>query len=229
MLTLRTLSDMLPFALAGAISPAIVALVTLYLQSPQHGRRRAIFCLLGIVTLTILFGLIAHFVLRGIGEVHVRKDRQYLVGLGNLVIAGALFVWAVVRMIRGPVPVPDEAPVVNRSRTTVTAFASGFGLMALNVTTLPLYALMIRSATRSGLAVGSQLLVLAVVTVIILSPAWFPIALTYVMPKRAQRVLGALNGFLAKYGRTLFTIALFALGIYLIILGAPDVWDKAMR
>lgn len=226
MLTLRTLSDIVPFALAGAISPALVAIITLYLASKNHPRRRAVACLLGLTLFLVLFGLVAHVVLRGLGAVHVRKDHRYLVGIGNLVIATALFLWAGVRVVRGPRPPRDETAVARRSVSTLAAFASGFGLMALNFTTLPLYVIMVREATGSGLALGSQVFILTVVTVIVMTPAWFPIAVTLVAPTLAQRVLGALNAFLARAGAPLFTLALVVLGVYLIVLGGPDVWNR---
>jgi len=215
----QTFLLMLPFALAGAVSPMVLTEQTVLLTT-AGGRRTAsiyaagaILVLIVYVSLLLLFGNLISF------PAHESFSASVDLGLGI-----ALLLFASFLRHRGKVKAArrvekEEKKEVRMAVGPVQAF--GFGLlgMATNVTTLAAVvpAAKIISERENGL---TDNVVLGLIVVVIAAiPAWIPIALTLVAPGPADRFLNALGDFFHRRGRLMLVVIFGLLGIYLIVSG----------
>lgn len=223
----RTFLEILPFALGGAVSPVLLASVTLLLASPR-GRLKGGAFFLGTLVFSIGFTIAVYFLLRRVGLAHPSKAQIHRDAVVDLVVGVVLVLWAILRILRGPhASARDHADRARRVLSPAGAFLSGIALMAVNFSTLPLYAMAIRDIGRSRLAGPDQLLLLAVVTVIILLPAWLPVLTAALAPQHSARFLAGLRGGLSRHSWTIVTVLLLGFGFYLVLKGGPNLWPAA--
>jgi threonine/homoserine/homoserine lactone efflux protein len=217
--------EALPFALGGAVSPALFALAMLVMASPDRGRLKGLCYFCGTLTFSVLFVLALHFLLRSVGLAPASRTKEQAEAIIDVILGSLLVLWAIGRVLRGtPPPKQKQEDRARKQLGLGAAFSIGFVMMATNLSTLPLYALAVRAVDRSGLSTTDKLVEVAAITVIILVPAWLPVALAYLMPTRSQRILGDLRDFLSRHGRLIITGMLVGFGFYLILKGAPRLW-----
>ena len=221
----RVFLEALPFALGGMVSPTLLALSMLIMASPDRGRLKGLCYFLGTLVFSVLFVVALHLFLHSLGMAQPDKAKEQVEAIIDIVIGALLVLWAIVRVLRGtPPPKMKHEDRARKPMSLGAAFVAGFVMMSVNFSTLPLYALAVRVVDKSSLAMTDKLIEFALITVIILVPAWLPVALAYIAPQQSRRILDALRGFLTRHARLIITIILAGFGFYLIIKGGPKLW-----
>ena len=210
---LQVLALVVPFGLAGAVSPVMLTEQTVVLSGPG-GRRAAIryaagamLALLAYVAVLLLFGR----------SIDLPKD-PHLDATLDVVVGAGLLVVALVLGLRHPrARKPADAP--RRELTAREAFGFGVVSMATNVTTLALVVPAAKAIAASHVGTLGRAVAAVVLVVLASIPAWLPIALTTVAPGPADRGLRALGDLLKRRGHTIMVVVVAALGAFLVVRG----------
>ena len=222
---MHTFLQALPFALGGAVSPTMLAVVVVLLASPKQGRLKGFLFFLGALVVSIAFCFLVHFVLKGIAQRHPSRGQLRIDGVIDVVVGVLLVLWAIVRVVHQPKSKDDADRQAKHVQLGLAgSFVAGIALMATNFSTLPLYALAIREVGHSKLPEVEQVLELVLITAIVLIPAWLPVVIAVVAPRQSERVLASLRDFLNRHGRMIITALLALIGFYLLVKGGPRVW-----
>jgi hypothetical protein len=95
----------------------------------------------------------------------------------------------------------------------------GAVMMATNTSAIAAYVPLLHEISNSGLARAERAAALAISDLVILAPLAVPILIRAMAPDRSARVLGAIRGFLDRYGTTIAAFVFAALGAFLVIRG----------
>lgn len=210
---LQVLALIVPFGLAGAISPVMLTEQTIVLAAPD-GRRAGLRYAVGAGATLLLF--VIALVLFGRAMSLPRQpnlDATLDFVIGGLLIASA----AILRRRR-----PHPRPVHRERRVMGPQQALGFGVfsMATNFTTLALVVPAAKLIASSSLGLAERGAAVVVLVGLASMPAWLPVALTIAAPASAGRVLDALGDLIARRGRLITVLFLVGLGLLLLVRGA---------
>jgi hypothetical protein len=95
--------------------------------------------------------------------------------------------------------------------------------MATNFTTLALVIPGAKAIAAGDLEIAERAVLVLVLTAIVSTPAWLPVALTVVAPGPARRGLGAIGDFIQNHGRRLTVLLIGLLGLLLVALGLLQI------
>lgn len=212
----HVLALIIPFGLAGAVSPVMLTEQTVVLASPG-GRRAAIGYAAGaILALTAYVCLLIAFG----HSINLPKD-PHLDALLDVVVGAALVVTALVLRHRGrraTAPGPDSGHQ-RRSMTPVQSVGFGVVAMATNLSTLALVVPGAKAIAASDVHLAGRAIAVAVLVVLASIPAWLPVALTAVAPGPTERGLRRLGDLLDRHGRTIMLVVVGGLGLFLVVRG----------
>ena len=210
-----TLLLMLPFALAGAVSPMVLTEQTVVLAS-SGGRRTALRYAAGAVLMLFIYVVVLTAFGRLISlPTHLTFSARLEIGLGVVLILLAVFF-----RHRGKVKaVRRDSAKTKPKVTSGQAFGLGVVGMATNVTTIAMMVPATKIISGAGLGLLEDLILALILVAIASIPAWLPVTLVMIAPGPAQRFLNALGNFLGKYGRRLVVVLFAGLGLYLVIKG----------
>ena len=204
-----TLFLILPFALAGALSPLMLTQQTLLLSAPR-GKHAALHYAAGAGAVLLIFLLLLIF----FGQIISLPREPSLSARADIALGlGLVFLAPVIILFRRQ----ERAAPKQISLGAKGALGFGSFSMATNFTTL---ALMIPAAKM--IAAGEHVFferVLFAVFVMILasSPAWFPLALSGL--SSAELLLGKLGDFIGSHTREVLGAACLLLGLFLLFKG----------
>lgn len=210
---LHVLALVIPFGLAGAVSPVMLTEQTVVLAGPG-GRRAAVRYAAGAILTLLVF--VSALVLFG-RSIELPKD-PHLDATLDIVVGAALLVVALALQLRRPSG-PKPAAPPRREMTAREAFGFGVVSMATNVTTLALVIPAAKEIAASDLELPGRAVAAVVLVVLASIPAWLPVALTVVAPGPADRGLRALGGLLDRHGRTIMVVVVAVLGAFLLARG----------
>lgn len=220
----NVVGEILPYAMAVAISPIPIIAVVLTLLSPK-AKAASVGLLAGwvagiIVTVT-LFILVSEM---------LPEDRSdgWMPILGTIKIAlGAVFLFMAIRQWRSrpkkgmEVILPTWMQAIDKAGV-MSAAVIGFVLSAVN----PVNLLMLVSAGltigSSELRGGSLVIVVAVFATIAASTMVIPVVGYLLAARKLARPLELLRGWLARYNAIIIALLLFAVGVYMIFQGLAD-------
>lgn len=206
---------MLPFALAGAVSPMVLTEQTVVLAS-SDGRRTAVrFAAGAILTLFVYVVLLTAFGRLISLPTHLSFSAGLDVALGIALLLLAAFFWHRGKTKKSKKEVTEARPKV----TSGQAFGIGVAGMATNVTTIAVMVPAAKIISSSGLGILEDLILALLLVAIAGIPAWLPVALTMIAPGPAEKFLRTLGELLGRFGRLLVVALFVGLGIYLIIRG----------
>ena len=200
----------MPLGLAAAVSPVMLAEQTVLLSRP-NGRIVANRFAIGVGLVTLVY--VGTLVLWG--RVIALPAKPKLSSTMDLVLGSLLVGLSVILWIRRPDPsIPVEAPRPSLS----PGGAIGFGAfsMATNFTTLALLVPGAKVIASSHVGLLGRLILLAVLVVLAVTPAWLPVALTRAAPGAATRGLNVFSRLVTLHGRTVVVVVVAALGGYLL-------------
>lgn len=211
------LPRILPIAVGAAISPVVLIVNVLLLSSRDRPIARAAWYSIGCAIIIVAFGIAGVTVIAGVSTAPTT-----VAAVIHLVVGTASGAFAIRALIRGPHPPPskdDVAPDHQRDKPAWRFVFAGLGAMGINMTTLVLYLSLDAEIVRSQVSTIDDAIALAIADVIILLPAWLPLALTVFAPRVAHRVFGPLNDFLTRHKWAIEIIVPGGFGVYLLTLG----------
>lgn len=220
----NVVGEILPYAMAVAISPIPIIAVVLTLLSPK-AKAASVGLLAGWVAGIIV--TVALFIL--VSEM-LPEDRSdgWMPILGTIKIAlGAVFLFMAIRQWRSrprkgmEVTLPTWMQAIDKA-SVMSAAVIGFLLSAVN----PVNLLMLASAGltigSSELSGGSLAIVVAVFVAIAASTMVIPVVGYLLAARKLARPLGLLRGWLARYNAIIVALLLLGVGVYMIFQGLAD-------
>lgn len=216
---LQTFFLMLPFALAGAVSPMVLTEQTVLLTTAGGRRTASIYVVGAVLVLTVYVSLLLLFGNLISFPAHESFSASVDLGLGI-----ALLLFASFLRHRGKVKAARRVEKKEKKEARIAVGpvqAFGFGLlgMATNVTTLAALVPAAKIISDGDLALTDNAVLGLIVVVIASIPAWVPVVLTLIAPGPADRFLEALGDFFHRRGRLILVLIFGLLGIYLIVAG----------
>lgn len=216
---LQLLLLVMPFALAGAVSPVMAAEQAVLLAGPR-GRRVAGFFAAGAAATLLVAGAALVF----LGRAIALPDRPGLVAAADIAIGAALLALALALHRRRPATTARRTP--HRNPGPRGAFGFGVFSMATNFSTLAFMVPAARVIAASDVPPYGHALALVVVVSVASAAAWLPPALTALAPGPASRGLNAFASLIDRHGRTLAVIVAAVVGVALL---AHGLWALAGR
>jgi Sap, sulfolipid-1-addressing protein len=209
---LKVLAFVVPFGLAGAVSPVMLIEQTVILAGPDGKRAGRGYAAGAALTLLLFVSVLVLF-----GRAISLPEAPHLDATLDIVI-GALLVALALALRRRRPREHKEHPA---RRELGLREAVGFGVfsMATNFTTLALVVPAAKEIASSSLYPAGRAAVVAVLVVLASAPAWLPVALAAVAPGAAERGLLALGDLIERRGRLLTVLFLAGLGLLLVVRG----------
>jgi cytochrome c biogenesis protein CcdA len=205
------LAQIVPLALASAISPVIFLLQLNTLTGPRPLVRGAALTAGAAIVLIVVSTL---GVLLGGTGFSERETLQAVINIVFGVLLAALGLFALLRTPKPKQPDPDPAPPSPRR-----SFLAGAGGMATNVTTFALYTPALALIAGSGLPLGQRGLAGLVILLIALMVAWVPLLLAAVVPGASTRLLPWLGRWMNDNNRWISVALGLGFGILLLAKG----------
>jgi hypothetical protein len=210
---LQLLAQVVPLAIAGAISPVVLMGALAILDGPRAIRQSAAFSAGVIGTTIVLF--VAGFlvaVLRRDGDTPAwfSGDRAHVVIGVMLIVAG--IVLAVVR------PNPErtkkfEARFLSGTRPLRDFVIAGIVLMITNGSTFVLLIAILHTVARADVLFADELIAFGVATFIVVLPATAPLAAALFGGAGMRARLGTISQFAMRYGRFVMAALWIAFGV----------------
>jgi len=215
-----TFAKVLPLALGAAVSPVILLLQVATLASPRFPVRRALIVL--VATALVVVGVMAAVVVTDHAAAEVPRSDTIVGGWIKVVLAIVLLAVAVHAALA---PAPEErappsgADAADAPLHAVRYFALGAGAMLTNLTTIVLLVPATRDAATADLSSGDRLVVLGVVFVITLLPAYAPLLVLAAMGRRGPTALASLSRWLRGHHKAVTVVVSLGFSLYLGISG----------
>lgn len=219
---LRLLLEIIPLALAGAISPVVLMGALVILDGPRAVRQSAAFCV-GVVGTTIVLFLLGFLVavLRrdGVAPTWFASDAAH-VAVGIMLIVAGLVIGSIrpnpkrtqefgERFLSGTRPLRDFA-------------IAGIALMITNLSTFIVLIAILHQVARADVRLGDEVIALLVATFIVVLPATAPLAAAAFGGAGTRERLGRLSRLSVRYGRYVMAVLWIGFGtkdILSIVLG----------
>jgi threonine/homoserine/homoserine lactone efflux protein len=205
------LAEVVPLALAAAISPVIFLLQLNTLTGPRPITRGA--ALMAGAAIVLIIGSTLGVLVGGTGF----SDRPTLQAVINIAF-GVLLIAVGLRAILRP-PKPKQADPDAKPAGIGRSFLAGMGGMASNVTTFALYIPALALIAGSGLPLGQRGLAALIILLITLMVAWVPLVIAIVVPGATTRLLPALGSWMNRNDRWIQVALGLGFGIWLLVKG----------
>lgn len=210
------LASVLPLAIGAAISPTILAAQLLLLSNKSDPLKRSAAALIGSGLVLILYTAVP--LALGVGSSSTNHPST-VDGIVKLVFALLLLGLGIkAGLDRGTDPKkekrkPAEGPGLVRS------FEFGAVMMLINFTTLALYFPAIHEVSASSESSTDKFVVILIVFLITMIPAYVPLLATLAFGEQARRVLARLNHFLTTHQQGVKVGICFLFAAYLGVSG----------
>jgi threonine/homoserine/homoserine lactone efflux protein len=209
------LGQVIPLALAAAISPVIFLLQLTTLTGPRPIARGAAVTA-GAAAVLIILSTIG--VALG-GTSFSSKDT--LQAVLNIVL-GALLILVGLRALLKP-PKPKATEPEAKPASVERSLVAGAAAMASNVTSFALYIPALALIAGSGLPLGQRGLAGLIILLITLMVAWVPLLLAATVPAASNRLLPALGRWMTENDRWIQVVLGFGFGILLVAKGVKGL------
>jgi hypothetical protein len=209
------LGEVVPLALAAAISPVVFLLQLNTLTGPRPLSRGA--ALTAGAAMVLIIGSTLGVLLGGTGF----SDRPTLQAVISIAFGVLLIAVGLRALLRPPRPKPadDDQKPASAGRS----FLAGMGGMASNVTTFALYIPALALIAGSGLPLGQRGLAALIILLITLMVAWVPLLIAAVVPGATTRLLPALGGWMTRNDRWIQVVLGLGFGIWLLVKGVTGL------
>ena len=213
------MARILPLALAGAISPTVLAIGLVILSSPKSPKARGLAFLAGVTTVTIAISLLVVF---GFGNAVPESQKgtsSDLAGYIDLGFAALLLLLAVLTFATRNRKKKEDKPDPVAGVHPLRYYAIGLVIMLGNFTTLAVFLPALKDIAIDKIADADRILAMVIVDVIVLIPAWLPVGLYLISPSTAKKVLTPLNEFLQRHRTGVGITICLVFAAYLTYLG----------
>ena len=221
---LGLLLQVLPLAIAAAVSPTVFAAAVLILSSPYHPKTKAMAMLAGGAVPFIVIGL---GLIRLFQRLQVRLPPFRIPVLSaRLDIAFGLVLIAVAIRLLLKMPTVAErgsSQAAGAARSpdahVLRFFAFGVWSMGTDLTTIALFVPAAHAIAGASVPVVGKIAVFVLVVAVILTPILAPLIVAFVAPDDVERVLVPIGGFARKHTRDAVLVLVAVFGAYLLTRG----------
>jgi hypothetical protein len=219
------LGNVLPLALGAAMSPTLAALVIAVLARGEDAVRRGVALTIGAAVPLVVIATVVLATMHTAGAAAPGPKHRTIDGAIDLVF-GVLLAALAYRTLQ-PTATPQERQAARTERASGGPgryVALGAGVMFVNVSTLAMFVPAVKDIGRAqGVGTVGEVAAVAILSVIVLIPAWLPVALRVAFPARAQRILRPAGRWMHDHQRAVggWVSAVFA--AYLVIRGVLEL------
>lgn len=201
------LLEVLPFALASAISPLVFTISLLVASQKEKSAIKSMAFILGAAISIGIIGFVIFFVLAKLspGTTYTSRDARIDIVVGILLLFFAL------RQFRKSPKNKEKKP--QRNLSLAAAFGLGFGFMLVNATTIVMY--IPAAHVASYYSTDIKLILLLEMILCSLIPAIAPPLILWLIP--SQAVIDSIKTFVNEKGRYIIAIVFGLLGVLEII------------
>jgi threonine/homoserine/homoserine lactone efflux protein len=205
------LAQVIPLALAAAISPVIFLLQLTTLTGPRPIARGSAVTVGAAVVLIVLSTIGV-----ALGGTSFSSNDTLKAALN--IVLGALLIAVGLRALLKP-PKAKSAGDDAKPKSVGRSFVAGAAAMASNVTSFALYVPALALIAGSGLPLGQRGLASLIILLITLMVAWVPLLLAAAVPAASTRLLPALGRWMTENDRWIQVLLGFGFGIWLVVKG----------
>lgn len=218
------IARVLPLALAGAISPTVLAVVLVVLSEKRYPKLRGLAFLAGTTTVVVAISLLVVFVLGSAVPDSQKGSDSDLSGYIDLGFSVLLLALAAFTFSRRNHPHKEHHDSSKEPGARLSRFyAIGAAIMLLNFTTLAVFLPALKEIAIDKVSEADRIAALVVVDVIVLTPAWLPVLLYLVSPRLARKVLDPLNDLLLRHRVAVGVGICLVFAAYLAYLGIKAI------
>lgn len=211
---LGTLGDVLPAAIAVALSPIPIIAIVLMLATPR-GRSNGVAFALGWVLGLVVVSTVVVLLASGQSQSTTDSISWAKVVLGVLLLGLALRRWRNRPAPGEEEPLPGWVAQLDEF-TPPRSLVLGVGLSAVNPKNLALTAAAAASIAQADLGGPATVVDLALFVVIGSLTVVGPVVMALVAPARSEHVLSSLRAFMAQHGGAIMMVVLAVLGAKLL-------------
>jgi threonine/homoserine/homoserine lactone efflux protein len=205
------LAQVIPLALAAAISPVVFLVQLTTLTGPRPIARGSALTAGAAVVLIVLSTIGV-----ALGGTSFSSNDTLKASL-NIVLGALLMAVGLRALLKPPKPKPSEPDT--KPTSVWRSFVAGAAAMASNVTSFALYIPALALIAGSGLPLGQRGLAALIILLITLMVAWVPLLLAATVPAASSRVLPALGRWMTENDRWIQVVLGFGFGIWLVVKG----------
>ncbi len=211
-LPMSTLLPKLVIAGLGAsISPvAVILLITVMFR--DHARRNSLLFLLGFTLTLVAIGVAGVTLLHTAGSGGTGKLDAYI----NIILGVVCLALIPLAIKRKPKPREEAA---GGDLKASRAFYRGVVAMLINSSTIVIYVAGVHEISKAELGTADNVLAMAILTAITLVTLIIPIAVYFISPQRAQKVLNSMRTWLLGHSKAIGVGILIIFGVYLLAKG----------
>jgi threonine/homoserine/homoserine lactone efflux protein len=205
------LAQVVPLALAAAISPVVFLVQLTTLTGPRPIARGSALTAGGAVVLIVLSTI--GVALGGTSF----STNDTLKGALNIVLGALLIAVGLRALLKPPKPKPAEPDA--KPKSVGRSFVSGAAAMGSNVTSFALYIPALALIAGSEIPLGQRGITALIILLITLMVAWVPLLLAATVPAASSRLLPALGRWMTENDRWIQVVLGFGFGIWLVVKG----------
>jgi hypothetical protein len=209
------IGDILPQAVAMAVSIAPILAVVLILGTPKAGSNGPIF-LLGWFIGTLALGIV--IVLLGSGQDYSEDSGPTLIASLLMLLLGGALLWFAIQQWRtrpraGEDPELPQWMKILDTFTTGKAFGLALFLAVVNTKNLPIAIGVGITVVRASLGVTSSLIIIVITSVIASLGVAFPLFVYFGLGERAEAILSDMRTWLAAYNNIIMAVLFLIIGM----------------
>ena len=216
-------ANVLPLSLGAAISPTVLVGIILVLSSSKRPRLNGTAFYLGSIILLLLvvaLGIAASQMTVSIIGMHSQKASG-----GFDFVLGAVLIFLGFRRITKKKEAQEDKNKLKeeKNQSAIASFFRymifGFVMFTVNFTTTVLVFAAGKDIGLSLTGLAGKLMATAILTVITLLVVEIPLAIYFLFPKTAGKILDPLNVWMKKNENYLIAVLIFVFGFYLLVKG----------
>jgi len=216
------LTSVLPLALGAAVSPTVLIGIILILSISNRPKLSGIAFYIGAIIILLVVATAGMLLGKG-AAVASSKPPSVTSAYFDLAIGILLILLGIWRIIKKSDGSPDESRFGGKSKSAASDFIKymilGLGMFTINFTTTVLVFAAGKDIGISSAGITDKIIVVIILTLITLLVVEIPLLIYFTMPKRSEKLLGALNVWMQKNSRYLMAAVMFVFGIYLAVKG----------
>jgi magnesium-transporting ATPase (P-type) len=214
-------SEALSLAFAASVYPPAVAAV-IALARGRNVRLRVVLMVVGAYFTVFVVGCL---LLLLFGDLHASKNAPRKLGAAAYIVGGVVLMGLAARVRR---PRQPKKPKQRKDRSSFDRYLQGKWLVLLlgvilYIVPSPIFIGAVKSIEDTHASTATEIGYLALTMAVMLWVIEIPMLLVIAVPERGTHILEFVNTWFAAHGRTLATIVLAVLGVYLLGVGIVEV------
>lgn len=209
----KTLLEVLPLAIGAAISPTGLLFVMMILSGKGNSKKNALEFVLGSTLFLIGLGLLIFFTAKPVVNATAHPD-----AISSIIdiVLGVLIVLIVIKSVFFKKKDKKKNNEIDNKPYSLV----GFLYMFVNISTLIPFIAAIKIIALNKLAPLDDISLVVMVIIITMLMVAFPVIISYLMPKKSEKILGPVNVFMSKNGAKIGNVYFLFMAFYLIYHGA---------